>query len=162
MKIAPGAAVPVVLLGLAGAGYEYAGRDREMNPAASNLAADWVTDDGRTRIDLRPNGTFTAQGVSNCIGPVSLVDMTAQRVTSADVGAAVNIADGAGTWSFEPQPRTNVDALVMRFRGWDERTLWWMPGPVEWRFHPISVNLDLINHWDRGQPQNPSCTLHSP
>jgi hypothetical protein len=157
MKIALGAAAFVVVLGLAGAGYEHAARDREMDPTASDLAANWSTDDGRTTIDLRPDGTFTAGGISNCVGPVRLVDPGAQVEPTRD---AVNVADGQGTWSFEPQPDTNVDALVMRFRGLNERPLWWMPGPVEWRFHPVSVNLALIN-LARGELGPLSCALHS-
>jgi hypothetical protein len=156
MKIALGAAV--LVLGLAGAGYAYAARDRVVDPVASTLAADWRTEDGRTRIDLRPDGTFTASGISDCVGPAILFDPATQR--GAPDGAPTDVPDGEGTWRFEPQPGSNVDALVMRFRGLDEAPLWWMPGPVDWRFHPIAVTFLLINRANN-ELGYASCALHS-
>src|SRR3954452_323430 len=74
MKIKLWVAVSVGVLGLAGAAYAVAARDRQIDPDPRNLAVNWRTDDGMTWIDLRPDGTFTAGGISNCVGPIRLLD----------------------------------------------------------------------------------------
>lgn len=158
MKIVRSAAVVVLVLGVAGAGYEDAARDQEMNPAAWNLAANWRTDDGRTWIDLRPDGKFRASGISNCIGPISLYDPGTQQMTPP-----TNVADGAGTWNYGPYDSSTVeDGLVMQFGAPYRLPLSWVVDRVEWRSHPVSVTMTVNGEpTANGEPRVIMCTLHS-
>lgn len=155
-KIIISVATTGVLLSLASAGYAIAAREREVEPTPKILAANWRTDNELTSIDLHADGSFTASGISTCIGPIGLLDSTTRRIQRA-----AKVIDGDGTGSYGWYPGTNVGVLIMRFRTPTQPPLpWTVTGLIERRFHPVSLTLAIINQAET-DPQTMMCTLHS-
>ncbi|MEV4404938.1 hypothetical protein AB0J66_22380 [Actinoplanes sp. NPDC049598] len=114
-----------------------------------------LADDGRSFISLSHDGGFVAGGLTGCIGPLGLVDPATN-----DVRQVTDIPDGEGTWHYGPNPAGGDSTLTMQFQGQDGLRLpWYVRGPVEWRFHPVALTLDIINQ--SGDAEIRHCSFHA-
>ncbi|BEL04325.1 hypothetical protein Q0Z83_025160 [Actinoplanes sichuanensis] len=106
-----------------------------VDATAENLTADWLSAERTAAISLNSDGTFTASGISRCIGEVGVV------VDGSDGPMDVPVPDGAGEWHVEPADHV----LLMDFRSPRRMQLRWQVETVNWQFHPAQVNLTSLN-----------------
>ncbi|XVU21548.1 hypothetical protein ACQPZJ_30280 [Actinoplanes sp. CA-054009] len=129
-------------------------RGLQVSPAPWSLSALWISEDELTWISLRHDSTFTAKGISKCTGPVHFPGSTLNEIVEVD-----DIPFGEGIWNYSHDPHGSGDRLTMRFEKPSPlRLTWIVEGDVEWRFHPVSMTLGLV---DQPWPTEEPCPMHT-
>jgi len=121
----------VAVVAVAGAGY-VAVVGIEVDATKDNLVGQWTADKGMA-LTLNSDGTFTANALDRCFGPIHPIVHRADGVRLQEVG--ITITSGTGRWHLDTY-------LELDFQSPQQLTESVQVGKVTWNFRPTAVALN--------------------